>query len=68
MNITIGEQVFVGVTGYLKINWVQFDIVIKLKKILYVQPISTHLVYENLWNGLLNIVCGGQGGSLPVHV
>ena len=52
-DIPRGEQVFIGSTGDVNSNGGQCNVVLRLKKIIYVQPKSSRLWYEKLLNGLL---------------
>ena len=52
-DITSGEPVFIGLTRDFKSDGGQHDVVLKLKKFLYVQAESARLWYEKLRNGLL---------------
>ena len=50
-DITSGEPVFIELPRYFKSDGGQHDVVIKLKKSLYVQDEAARLWYETLRNG-----------------
>ena len=52
--IQIGEHLFIEITRYLNSNGGQYDVFIRLNKILYGQSEDAHLWYENFQNGLLD--------------
>ena len=52
-DIPSGYPVFIELLRYFKSDGGQHDVVLKLKKSLYVQAETARLCYEKLWNGLL---------------
>ena len=48
-----GDPVFIELPSYFNSDGRQYDVVLELKKILYVQVEAASLWYENLRNGLL---------------